>query len=83
MDDDQFSFFMNKSASDTKITHLENKIIELYDTQQKIINKFNKFIESYNLLCDLNEKALSEIEILKQEISSKKSHKKRKLDNTN
>ena len=80
MDDDQFSLFMNKSSSDTKIAHLENKIVELYDTQQKIINKFNKFVESYNLLCDLSEKALSEIEILKQEISNKKSHKKRKLN---
>ena len=83
MDDDQFSLFMNKSSSDTKITHLENKIAELYDTQQKIINKFNKFIESYNLLCDLNEKALADIEILKQEISIKNSHKKRKLDDKN
>ena len=83
MDDDQFTFFMNKNLSDTKILNLENKVIELYDTQQKIINKFNKFVESYNLLCDLNEKALSEIEILKKEISSKKSHKKRKFDETN
>ena len=80
MDDDQFSLFMNKSSSDTKISHLENKIVDLYNTQQIIINKFNVFIESYNLLCDLNEKALSEIEILEQEISSKKSHKKRKLE---
>ena len=83
MDDDQFSLFMNKSSSDTKITHLENKIIELYETQEKIINKFNKFVESYNMLCDLNEKALADIEILKQEISSKKSHKKRKFNDIN
>jgi len=82
MNDDEFSLFLNKNSDDTKILNLENKVIELYNTQQKIINKFNKFIESYNILCDLNEKALSEIEILKKEISSKKSHKKRKFDET-
>jgi hypothetical protein len=80
MEDDQFSFYLNTSSSDKKIQNLEVNVKQLLDTQQLIINKFNKFVESYNVLCDLNEKANIEIENLKTEIKDLKSHKKRKIN---
>jgi len=80
MEDDQFSFYLNTSSSDKKIQNLEINVKQLLDTQQLIINKFNKFVESYNILCDLNEKANIEIENLKTEIKDLKSHKKRKIN---
>jgi len=80
MEDDQFSFYLNTSSSDKKIQNLEINVKQLLDTQQLIINKFNKFVESYNVLCDLNEKANIEIENLKTEIKDLKSHKKRKIN---
>ena len=80
MEDDQFSFYLNTSSSDKKIQNLEVNVKQLLDTQQLIINKFNKFVESYNILCDLNEKANIEIENLKTEIKDLKSHKRRKIN---
>jgi hypothetical protein len=80
MEDDQFSFYLNTSSSDKKIQNLEINVKQLLDTQQLIINKFNKFVESYNILCDLNEKANIEIENLKTEIKDLKSHKRRKIN---
>jgi len=91
MDDDPFLSYINQNITDNKIAHLEKKIIELYETQQKIINKFNKFVESYNILADLNEQAVADIVTLKGEVKNlqeevknlreeKKSHKKRKIN---
>jgi len=80
MNDDDLSFFMNTNASENKIKNLEKKVEELINTQQMIINKFNKFIESYNILCDISDKANIEIENLKIEIKDLKSHKRRKVN---
>jgi hypothetical protein len=80
MEDDQVSFYLNTSSSDKNIQNLEVNVKQLLDTQQLIINKFNKFVESYNILCDLNEKANIEIENLKTEIKDLKSHKRRKIN---
>jgi hypothetical protein len=87
METDPFLYgmgFSNENSQTNKINSLEKKIYEMNQIQEKIIAKFNKFVESYNMLADLSNDMKVQIEVLNNEIQNlkdNKSHKKRKISN--
>jgi uncharacterized coiled-coil protein SlyX len=87
METDPFLFGMDFSIGNsqtTKINNLEKKIYEMNQMQEKIIEKFNKFVISHNMLADYCENMSVQIDVLVNEIENlkeNKSHKKRKVAN--